>query len=99
MNPYQPGEDNQDLYTVGFQAGAASRDVEVQRLQSALADAEALELGTAEKCDQLCEQVEVLREALLTCSVGDFSTGHVMSCTRVLMKSWSKKHSPPRNPK
>lgn len=78
MNPYQPGEDNQDLYTVGFQAGAASRDVEVQRLQSALADAEALELGTAEKCDQLCEQVEVLREALLTCSVGDFSTGHVM---------------------
>lgn len=36
-----------------FQAGAASRDAEIQRLQMALADAEALELGTAEKCDKL----------------------------------------------
>jgi len=50
-------------YQLGFQAGAASRDAEVQRLQSALADAEALECGTAEKCDQLRAQINVLREA------------------------------------
>ena len=37
----------------GFQAGAASRDAEIQRLQFALADAEALEIGTAEQCDAL----------------------------------------------
>jgi hypothetical protein len=67
MNPYQPGEDNQDLYTVGFQAGAASRDAEVQRLQMALADTEQLELGTAEKCDQLREQVALLREEVTRC--------------------------------
>lgn len=48
-----------------FQAGAASRDAEIQRLQFALADSEALELGTAERCDQLRAQVNVLREALL----------------------------------
>lgn len=48
----------------GFQAGAASRDAEIQRLQFALADSEALELGTAERCDQLREQVALLREAL-----------------------------------
>ena len=48
-----------------FQAGAASRDAEVQRLQIALADTEALELGTAERCDQLRAQINVLREALL----------------------------------
>lgn len=53
---------------LAFQAGAASRDAEVQRLQMALADTEALELGTAEKCDQLREQVEVLREALDVCA-------------------------------
>ena len=47
-----------------FQAGAASRDAEIQRLQFALADSEALELGTAERCDQLREQVALLREAL-----------------------------------
>lgn len=28
--------------------------------------------------DQLREQVKMLRDALLTCSVGDFSTGHVI---------------------
>lgn len=66
------------LYQEGFQAGAASRDAEIHRLQMVLADTEALELGTAEKCDQLREQVSLLREALLTCSVGDFSTGHVI---------------------
>lgn len=48
----------------GFQAGAASRDAEIQRLQMALADAEALELGTAEKCDQLRAHVNRLKEAL-----------------------------------
>ena len=49
---------------IAFKAGAASRDAEIQRLQMALADAEALELGTAEKCDQLRAQINVLREAL-----------------------------------
>lgn len=68
MNPYQPGEDNQDLYTVGFQAGAASRDAEIQRLQMALADAEALELGTAEKCGQLRAE---LAAALAACKMKD----------------------------
>ncbi len=48
----------------GFQAGAASRDAEIQRLQFALADSEALELGTAERCDKLRAQINVLREAL-----------------------------------
>ncbi len=64
MNPYQPGEDNQDPYEVGYKAGAASRDAEIQRLQFALADSEALELGTAERCDQLRAKINVLREAL-----------------------------------
>lgn len=66
-------------------AGAASRDAEIQRLQMALADAEALELGTAEKCDKLrAELVNALAackakdEALLTCQTGDYSTGHVI---------------------
>lgn len=67
-----------DLLRAVFQAGAASRDAEIHHLQMALADTEALELGTAEKCDKLREQVAILREALLTCSVGDFSTGHVI---------------------
>lgn len=52
------------LYQEGFQAGAASRDAEIHRLQMALADTEALELGISEKCDQLREQVALLREAL-----------------------------------
>ena len=69
---------NDPLYKEGFKAGAASRDTEIHHLQMALADTEALELGTAEKCDKLREQVAILREALLTCSVGDFSTGHVI---------------------
>ena len=38
---------NDPLYQQGFKAGADSRDAEVQRLQMALADTEALELGTA----------------------------------------------------
>ena len=52
------------IYQDGFQAGAASRDADVQRLQMALADTEALELGTAEKCDQLRAHVNRLKEAL-----------------------------------
>ena len=44
-----------------FQAGSASRDAEIKHLQMALADAEALELGTAEKCDQLRSELESVR--------------------------------------
>ena len=60
----------------GFQAGAASRDAEIQRLQFALADSEALELGTAERCDQLSAQINMLREALEYCvtQVGELAT-------------------------
>ena len=72
-------------YKEGFQAGAASRDAEIQRLQMALADAEALELGTAEKCDKLRAELaaalaacKAKDEALLTCQPGDCSTGHVI---------------------
>ena len=36
MNPYQPGEDNQDPYEVGYKAGAASRDVEIAELVGVL---------------------------------------------------------------
>jgi len=36
MNPYQPGEDNQDHYEVGYKAGAASRDAEVAQLRELL---------------------------------------------------------------
>lgn len=58
------------IYQDGFQAGAASRDAEVQRLQMALADTEALELGTAEKCDQLRAE---LVKALAACKLKDAS--------------------------
>lgn len=70
--------DSEALRKAAYEAGAASRDAEIHRLQMALADTEALELGISEKCDQLREQVRMLREALLTCSAGDFSTGHVI---------------------
>ena len=56
------------IYQDGFHAGAASRDADVQRLQMALADTEALELGTAEKCDQLRAE---LVKALAACKVKD----------------------------
>lgn len=46
----------------------ASRDAEIQRLQMALADAEALELGTAEKCNQLRTE---LVKALAACKAKD----------------------------
>ena len=58
----------QDLETCTFksayEAGAASRDAEIHHLQMALADTEALEAGTAERCDQLREQVALLRKAV-----------------------------------
>ncbi len=44
-----------------YKSGAASRDVEIQRLQMALADAEALEIGTAEKCNQLRAELAKLQ--------------------------------------
>ena len=43
--------DKQSYYA--FCCGVASRDADIQRLQMALADTEALEIGTAEKCGQL----------------------------------------------
>ena len=58
---------NDPLYKEGFQAGAASRDAEIHHLQMALADTEALEAGTAERCDQLREQVALLREEVTRC--------------------------------
>lgn len=36
MNPYQPGEDNQDPYEVGYKAGAASRNAEIAELVGVL---------------------------------------------------------------
>lgn len=56
--------DSEALRKAAFKAGVASRDADIHRLQMALADTEALELGTSEKCDQLREQVALLREAL-----------------------------------
>jgi len=57
LTPY--GEECAErFYTIAFEAGAASRDAEIQRLQFALADSEALELGTAERCDQLRAELE-----------------------------------------
>jgi hypothetical protein len=47
-----------------FKSGAASRDAEIQRLQMALADTEALELGTAKRCDRLRAEVTRLQEEL-----------------------------------
>lgn len=51
------------MYKHGFSDGSSS----VAELETQLAER-----------DQLREQVAILREALLTCSVGDFSTGHVI---------------------
>ena len=52
------------IYQDGFQSGATSRDAEIQRLQFALADSEALELGTAERCDQLRAQINDMRAGM-----------------------------------
>ena len=80
---------NDPLYKDGFQAGAASRDAEIAALKTTPAHMRqdlhcvvsdiAQQVRDAEKeNDQLREQVRMLREALLTCSAGDFSTGHVI---------------------
>lgn len=68
LDPNKAVEQMQSEFSAGFQAGAASRDAEIQRLQMALADAEALELGTAEKCDQLRAE---LVKALAACKLKD----------------------------
>jgi hypothetical protein len=76
-----------DCALAAYQAGADSRDAEIHHLQMALADTEALELGTAEKCDQLREQVAMLREAFQTfideheeCSDADDWLAMMCSC-------------------
>ena len=68
------------LYQKGFQAGAASRDAEVAQLKTVPMKYRRMEFNAQlqKENDQLREQVALLREALLTCSVGDFSTGHVI---------------------
>jgi hypothetical protein len=68
LDPNKAVEQMQSEFSAGYEAGAASRDAEVQRLQMALADAEALELGTAEKCDQLRTE---LAAALAACKSKD----------------------------
>lgn len=83
----QYSEEIEDYCLLSFQAGAASRDTEIHHLQMALADTEALELGTAEKCDKLREQVAMLREAFQTfideheeCSDADDWLAMMCSC-------------------
>lgn len=70
----------------GFQAGAASRDAEIHRLQMALADTEQLELGTAEKCDQLREQVTLLRDVVGHVAGMRFSIVTTKMCEAALAK-------------
>lgn len=84
------GYECEELYAThnSFQAGAASRDAEIADLKSQIADWEwsynnpngfkARNHAVIGERDQLREQVALLREALLTCSAGDFSTGHVI---------------------
>ena len=79
--------DSEALRKAAYEAGASSRDTEIHHLQMALADTEALELGTAEKCDQLREQVAMLREAFQTfideheeCSDADDWLAMMCSC-------------------
>ena len=88
----------------GFQAGAASRDAEIQRLQFALADSEALELGTAEHCDQLRAELAAeqanntrLRDFIASaqvssgvCCCGEAMDGHSspMSCGHSPVDMW-----------
>ena len=78
-----------DCALAAFRAGAASRDAEIAALKTTPAHMRqdlhcvvsdiAQQVRDAEKeNDQLREQVRMLREALLTCSAGDFSTGHVI---------------------
>ena len=74
-------------FYAGFAAGAASRDAEIARLKTVpmryrrMAFNARLQDEVArleQENDQLREHVTMLRDALLTCSVGDFSTGHVI---------------------
>ena len=63
MNPYQPGEDNQDPYEVGYKAGAASRDAEVVSLMNQR-DYEYVRAENAEQeRDQLTEAFEAWKRA------------------------------------
>lgn len=74
-----------DQMETEFQVGAASRGAEVVSLTNQR-DYEYVRAENAEQerdqfeqeRDQLREHVTMLRDALLTCSVGDFSTGHVI---------------------
>ena len=85
MNPYQPGEDNQDPYEVGYKAGAASRDAEVVSLTNQR-DYEYVRAENAEQerdqfeqeRDQFREQVALLRDALKE-AVEDYSDRFDMS--------------------
>lgn len=68
-------------YAEGYRLGSASRDAEVAELQKAIDENWVTHqqiVAASKERDQLREQVAILREALLTCSVGDFSTGHVI---------------------
>ena len=81
---------HQDSANTSFQAGAASRDAEIQRLQMALADAEALELGTAEKCDQLRAE---LVKALAACKVKDEALNAMLKRFGIMSDSCIKQAS------
>ena len=94
----------QHVLIKGFQAGAASRDAEIRRLQFALADSEALELGTAERCDQLRAELAAeqanntrLRDFIASaqvssgvCCCGEAMDGHSspMSCGHSPVDMW-----------
>ena len=71
--------DREAAWKFFFQAGAASRDAEIQRLQFALSDTEALECGTAEKCDKLRAQINSLREALEKILSQESDNGSILS--------------------
>ena len=57
MNPYQPGEDNKDPYTVGYKAGAYSRDAEIAELKAWNSELVAHQDALADRCDKLIEQL------------------------------------------
>ena len=65
-------------FYAGFAAGAASRDAEIAENNANYSALAHLAANYLVERKQLREQVAVLRDALLTCSVGDFSTGHVI---------------------
>ena len=57
MNPYQPGEDNQDPYEVGFKAGAASRDAYIEQLELALLQVRKAICGDIHNTDDLLDLI------------------------------------------